>query len=158
MVFETRLLLLVSLLSLAAGPASALTAAMKQDELACRDLAVAKQRSELQKSSNANALRSFSQRWIAAGDCVMLRRKAAVAIDTRQDAFSCVRAEGGLDCFWAANGSIDEHPGYKAGAAKIPAQVMPMFRFPGYGPVQGGSAEAVEHGVQLHTAGDGSRN
>lgn len=157
MIFEIRLLVITSLLLFGAGPALAINAAMKQDQVACRDIAAAKKHAELQRS-NSNALRSFTQERIAAGECQVFRRKSSIAIDMRREAFSCVRAEGGLDCLWAANGSIEEHPGYKAEAAKIPASAMPMFRSPGRGPVLGAPNETVEHGFRLRSAGDGSRN
>lgn len=111
-------------------------AAMKEDALGCKDIANAKKTLDAAKE-NSKSSHDVTRAKIAEGTCRWLRKNDVVEIDAHEGRFVCVRPPGDIECSWASQASVNEHPGYTPAPfdATLPPSPMPMFHHPVLGPI-----------------------
>jgi hypothetical protein len=99
--------------------AVAMPAAMKKTALVCSKLEDAKKAAQMQSAARG-ALEAFLTEVVTQHRCQLFVNRGSIVLDEQNDGFSCVRPPGDLNCFWAQDAVVDEHPG----------NVVPWSQFP----------------------------
>jgi hypothetical protein len=91
-------------------PAMAQAASVSNSTVGCKaETDAQKVLGFMAKNDNAG-LDKFKTSKITAGDCSLLTKGMAIAIDKTDGQFLCVRPTGALDCVWALGVAINQNP------------------------------------------------
>jgi hypothetical protein len=93
-----------------AMPAVAQAASVANSIIGCKGEADTQKVAEFMAKNDSAGLEKFKTAKIKGGDCSLLSKGMAVAIDKKDGQFLCVRPVGELDCFWAASVAINQNP------------------------------------------------
>lgn len=105
----------LAILPIVLGTVQAQSAVTKATLFACRDQADAQAAAKLRTGADKKASAGFEASKLAGGTCMQIANNTVVAVDQRGPSLSCIRPTGALECYWAANSSIDQ-------AASAPVQ------------------------------------
>ncbi len=91
-------------------PSKAHAALTRAILLACKEEADLRQAAKLRSGGgDRKAAAEFEAGKKASGGCMEIPRNTVVQIDERKPPLSCVRLQGGLDCYWVVGNGVDEY-------------------------------------------------